>query len=66
MTKATVTGVAEGTTTVTATATDKDTGASFTATISVTVNYYPDLNDALNVQGGNLNFVLIENINIRC
>ena len=57
MTKATVTGVAEGTTTVTATATDKDTGASFTATIPVTVNYYPDLNDALNVQGGNLNFV---------
>lgn len=57
MTKATVTGVAEGTTTVTATATDKDTGASFTATISVTVNYYPSLNDALNVQGGNLNFV---------
>lgn len=57
MTKATVTGVAEGTTTVTATATDKDTGASFTATISVTVNYYPNLNDALNVQGGNLNFV---------
>lgn len=56
MTKASVTGVAEGTTTVTATATDKDTGATFTATVPVTVNFYPDLNDALNVQGGNLNF----------
>ena len=45
MLKASVTGVNEGTTTVTAVATDKDT-----------VNDYPTLNEALNKEGGSLNF----------
>lgn len=54
--RATVTGVSEGTTTVTATATDKRTGEVFTATANVTVNYYPSLDDALNADGGNLHF----------
>jgi subtilisin family serine protease len=56
MLKATVTGVTEGTTTVTAVATDKDTGAAFTATATITVNDYPTLNEALNKEGGELNF----------
>ncbi len=56
MLKAVVTGVNEGTTTVTAVATDKDTGASFTATATITVNDYPTLNEALNKEGGSINF----------
>lgn len=56
MLKATVTGVNEGTTTVTAVATDKNTGASYSVTATITVNDYPTLNEALNKEGGNLNF----------
>ena len=56
MTKGIVTGVTEGTTTVTATATDKNTGEVFTATAEIVVNDYPTLSEALNVAGGSINF----------
>ncbi|MBQ3938142.1 MAG: S8 family serine peptidase [Clostridia bacterium] len=56
MAKGIVTGVTEGTTTVTATATDKNTGEVFTATATIVVNDYPTISEALNVSGGNINF----------
>ena len=56
MLKATVTGVNEGTTTVTAIATDRNTNRVFTATATVIVNDYPSISDALNVDGGNIAF----------
>ncbi|MBQ7061129.1 MAG: S8 family serine peptidase [Clostridia bacterium] len=56
MLKGIVTGVNEGTCTVTATATDRNTGEVFTATATITVNDFPTLNEALNVEGGSINF----------
>lgn len=52
----TVSGVQHGTATVTARATDRATGQTFTATLNVLVKGAPDLNDALNVEGGTLSF----------
>lgn len=54
--KATVTGVSEGTTTVTATVTDRNTNRVYTATATIIVNDYPTVSDALNAQGGNIAF----------
>ena len=56
LTKATVTGVSEGTVTITATATDKRTNEVFTATATVIVNDYPSLDEALNASGFNFHF----------
>ena len=52
----TVSGVGQGTATVTAQATDRATGQTFTATLNVLVKGAPDLNDALNAEGGDLSF----------
>lgn len=54
--KGVVTGVAEGTVTITATCTDKRTGRSFSASSLVTVHYYPDLDDAINANGFDFHF----------
>ncbi|MBQ4428811.1 MAG: S8 family serine peptidase [Clostridia bacterium] len=54
--KATVTGVHEGTTTVTARATDRDTNRVYTANATIIVNDYPTVSEALNAQGGNIAF----------
>ncbi|MBR5947649.1 MAG: S8 family serine peptidase [Clostridia bacterium] len=54
--KATVTGVNEGTTTVTATATDRNTNQVYTATATIVVNDYPSLSEALNAEGSNISF----------
>ena len=56
MVKATVTGVHEGTATVTATVTDRRTGEVFTVVSSVTVEDYPTFNEAANAQGSSINF----------
>ncbi len=56
LTKATVTGVAQGNVTITATATDKRTGESYSASTVVTVKYYPSISDAMNAEGSDLQF----------
>lgn len=53
---ASITGVFEGVTRVTCIATDRQTGRSFTAYATVTVESYPTLDEALNVPGGTLSF----------
>ena len=53
---ASVTGVNEGSVTVTCTATDIASGTSFTASALVTVERYPSLDEALNVDRGTLVF----------
>ena len=56
MLKGVVTGVSEGTATITATVHDKGTNQNYVLTASVTVNGTPTLNDALNVTGGSIEF----------
>ncbi len=54
--RATVTGVSEGTTTVTARATDKNTNQVFTATATIVVRDYPTVSEAANASGSNIGF----------
>ena len=56
MVKATVTGVNEGTATVTASVTDRGTGRHFNLTANITVNSYPTFEEAANAQGSNIGF----------
>ena len=53
---AVVTGVSEGRSTIICRATDRQTGHTYSATCIVNVMHYPTLNEALNVNGGTLEF----------
>ena len=57
MVKGTVTGVSEGTTTVTAHVRDKRTGATYDVHANVEVRNFPTLDEALNAVGSDIHFI---------